>query len=38
MLVVACNDVGPTTRALFRAGGYAMPEDGARVLVLAVAP
>ena len=34
MVVVSCNDVGATTRALFRAAGHAPPEDGARVLVL----
>lgn len=34
MVVVSCNDVGPTTRALFRAAGHAPPDDGARVLVL----
>jgi len=34
IVVVSCNDVGPTTRALFRAAGYALPTDGARVLVL----
>jgi 3-oxoacyl-[acyl-carrier-protein] synthase II len=35
IVVVRCNDVGPTTRMLFRAAGHAPPEDGARVLVLA---
>jgi 3-oxoacyl-[acyl-carrier-protein] synthase II len=35
IVVVLCNDVGPTTRLLFHAAGHPPPEDGARVLVLA---
>ena len=34
VVLVTCNDVGPTTRMLCRAAGLEVPEDGAEAVVL----
>jgi len=34
MVVVACDDLGPTTRMLAGAARLDLPEDGARAVVL----
>jgi 3-oxoacyl-[acyl-carrier-protein] synthase-1/3-oxoacyl-[acyl-carrier-protein] synthase II len=38
VVVVACDDVGPTTRMLAAAARVELPEDGARAVVLGPAP
>ena len=35
-VVIACDDVGPTTRALCRAAGLPEPRDGALALIIGV--